>query len=60
MLAIGSDHGGYEMKEAIIEYLDREKSLTGILEHSASSRLIIRILVLKLQKLFQKTNLKRV
>jgi ribose 5-phosphate isomerase B len=25
MLAIGSDHGGYEMKEAIIEYLDREK-----------------------------------
>ncbi|HEY8500354.1 MAG TPA: ribose 5-phosphate isomerase B [Clostridia bacterium] len=25
MLAIGSDHGGYEMKEAIIEYLNREK-----------------------------------
>lgn len=25
MLAIGSDHGGYELKEAIIKYLDREK-----------------------------------
>jgi len=25
MLAIGSDHGGYEMKEAIIKYLDKEK-----------------------------------
>jgi len=25
MLAIGSDHGGYEMKEAIIKYLDGEK-----------------------------------
>ena len=25
MLAIGSDHGGYEMKEAIIKFLDREK-----------------------------------
>ena len=56
MIAIGSDHGGYELKTGLIAYFKKCNGHTKILAHMVMPLLITLTMGLKLAKQLQKGN----